>query len=234
MIIRRKKLVQTEQEPKIEEQIVQTPKKEEPEVQPVEIFDVDNFDFLQRDERRRGDRRRGYRRIDDRNLVSRAQSEAVSLKEEAVKEGYNQGLEQAGVDIAELREELKEFYNYKNKVADTMSKDVLDIALDIARTIIKKEVEQDKDILLNIIADILKDSGKSEGRVTLKVAPEDVEFVKMSMPQILSMAQVEVKMSVTGDENIDNGSVIVETSNGVTDASFKTQLGVLREAFKGI
>ena len=45
------------------------------------VFDIDNIDFTQREERRTGNRRRGYRRIDDRNLISRAQEEAVQIKE---------------------------------------------------------------------------------------------------------------------------------------------------------
>lgn len=206
----------------------------EEEKEEIQIFDVDNFDFLQRDERRRGDRRRGYRRIDDRNLVSRAQMEATSIKETAIKDGYNKGLEQAQADIEELRESLREFFSYKEKVAKDISRDVLEIALDVAQTIIKKEVEQDKEILLNTVVDILKSNVKSDERVTLKVSPEDVEFVRMSIPDMLSIAQTEAKISVIAQDNIEKGSVIVETSSGVVDASFKTQLDVLREAFKGI
>ena len=206
----------------------------EEEKEEVQIFDVDNFDFLQRDERRRGDRRRGYRRIDDRNLVSRAQMEATSIKETAIKDGYNKGLEQAQADIEELRESLREFFSYKEKVAKDIARDVLEIALDVAQTIIKKEVEQDKEILLNTVVDILKSNVKSDERVTLKVSPEDVEFVRMSIPDMLSIAQTEAKISVIAQDNIEKGSVIVETSSGVVDASFKTQLDVLREAFKGI
>ena len=66
------------------------------------------------------------------------------------------------------------------------------------------------------------------------MSEEDVDFVKMSIPQILSIAQVEVKISVVARENVEKGWVIVETSSGIVDASFRTQLDVLREAFKGI
>ena len=58
-------------------------------------FNFDEIDFNQRAERRRGDRRRGYRRIDDRNLISRAQQEAINIKEQASKEGFEKGLEEA-------------------------------------------------------------------------------------------------------------------------------------------
>lgn len=235
MLIRRKKLniepkeVQTE---KVAKEVMSVQKEEVTNV--VSDFDIDNFDFLQRDERRRGDRRRGYRRIDDRNLVSRAQAEALSIKEEAVKDGYNEGLEKAKADVANLKEELKSFYGCKDKAVEVLSKEILEIALDVAQTIIKKEVEQDKEILLNTIVDILKTNVKAEDRITLKVCEEDVEFVKMSIPQMLSMAQVSVKVSVVARDNVEKGSVIVETSSGIVDASFKTQLEVLREAFKGI
>lgn len=240
MIIRRKKTQPLKSENNIAEDVltnlvdveVQNPVEEEKEE--VQIFDVDNFDFLQRDERRRGDRRRGYRRIDDRNLVSRAQMEATSIKETAVKDGYNQGLENAQADIEALRECIKEFFDYKEKVMKEISKDVLEIALDVAQTIIKKEVEQDKEILLNTVVDILKANVKSDERVTLKVSPEDVEYVRMSVPDMLSLSQTRAKISVISQDNIEKGSVIVETSSGIVDASFRTQLDVLREAFKGI
>ncbi len=235
MLIRRKKNNIDKQEniELIEQESLES-EAEPKEVQKVEVFDIDNFDFLQRDERRRGDRRRGYRRIDDRNLVSRAQVEAISIKEDAIKDGYAQGLEQAQKDIESLRDELKSFFGYKQKAVEELSKDILDIAVDVAQTIIKKEVEQDSSILLNTIADILKATSKSDDRITLNVSEEDVDFVKMSIPQILSIAQVEVKISVVARENVEKGSVIVETSSGIVDASFRTQLDVLREAFKGI
>ena len=237
MIIRRKKAVAPQLENINTQEVIEESKivsQEEQDTGSVQLFDVDNFDFLQRDERRRGDRRRGYRRIDDRNLVSRAQMEANSIKEEAVKDGYNQGLLKAEEDIKCLRESLQEFFEYKPKVMKEISQDILEIALDVAQTIIKKEVEQDKNVLLNTVVDILKSNVKADERVTLKVSPEDVEIVRMSVPEMLSVAQTEAKISVIAQDNIDKGSVIVETSSGVVDASFKTQLEVLKEAFKGI
>ena len=238
MLIRRRK-TQNGDEQNIEkkEEIFPEPQESENQAakeEEAQIFDIDNFDFLQREERRRGDRRRGYRRIDDRNLVSRAQLEAASIKEDAVKEGYNQGLAKAQEDINFLRESIKDFFAYKEEAMKAVSGDILEIALDVAQTIIKKEVEQDKEILLNTIVDILKSNAKADERITLKVSPDDAEFVKLSIPQMLSISQTEAKISVVAQENIDKGSVIVETSSGIVDASFKTQLDVLREAFKGI
>lgn len=79
-------------------------------------FNFDEIDFNQRAERRRGDRRRGYRRIDDRNLISRAQQEAINIKEQASKEGFEKGLEEAHAAVNGLKDSLEEFFEYKDRL----------------------------------------------------------------------------------------------------------------------
>ena len=90
-------------------------------------FDFDKIDFNQRAERRRGDRRRGYRRIDDRNLISRAQQEAIDIKEQASKEGYEKGIEAANSAVEELRNSIIGFFEYKEELYNQISEDILDI-----------------------------------------------------------------------------------------------------------
>ena len=110
MIIKKKKLTaqntdEQSQVNQVPQQDVSAPKEVQPlqKEEKIDIFSLDNIDFSQRQERRRGDRRRGYRRIDDRNLISRAQEEADSIRETAAKEGYKAGLEQAEYEISLLR-----------------------------------------------------------------------------------------------------------------------------------
>ena len=94
-------------EPVVEEP-VETPE-EIAQREELEVFDIDNIDFTQRRERRTGNRRRGYRRIDDRNLVSRAQEEAVQIMQNAYQEGYNLGLQQAAAEIESFKNVLAAF-----------------------------------------------------------------------------------------------------------------------------
>lgn len=222
--------IKTEQNsPVVEEQI------QEPENEDIfEGFDFKEIDFSQRSERRRGDRRRGYRRVDDRNLISRAQEEAIIIKEESTKEGYEEGLARAGHEIAELTGSLKEFLEYKDMVYEKLTDDILDIALLAAQKIIKREVASDKTILEDIIYDALENIAKDENKIILKVAPVDVEYVKELVPELLSTGTTEAKIYVTADKNVDEGGVIIETSNGLIDANITTQLNILKEAFKQI
>ena len=209
-------------------------KKEKDSTDIFEGFNFDSIEFNQRAERRRGDRRRGYRRIDDRNMISRAQEEAIMIKEQASKEGFQKGLEEAHEAVEELRESIEEFFEYKDELYDKVAGDILDIALKVAEKIIKKEVETDKTVLDCIVKDALKSLAKDENKIILKVNPTDVEYTKEIVPKLLSSGQFEAKIFVTGDKEIDEGSAIIETSNGIIDANIGTQLDLIKEAFKQI
>ena len=97
------------------------------------FFDVNEIDFNSRIERRQGDRRRGYRRIDDRSLVSRAQQEAINIKENAKIEGYQEGLQNAQQDIAGLSSAIEQFMNTKEKIYDEISPKILEISMEVAK-----------------------------------------------------------------------------------------------------
>lgn len=199
-----------------------------------EGFNFDSVEFSQRAERRRGDRRRGYRRIDDRNLISRAQEEAITIKEQATKEGFQKGLEDAQETLYQLKEAVSGFFEYKEELYNQVAGDILDVALKVAQKIIKKEVETGHSVLEAIVRDALKNLAKDENKIILKVNSADVEYTKEIIPQLLSSGQFEAKIYVSGDKDIDEGSVVIETSNGVIDANITTQLELIKEAFKQI
>ncbi len=200
----------------------------------IDIFNLDNIDFKQRNERRRGDRRRGFRRVDDRNLISRAREEALTIRESAAKEGYEEGLAQAKDDIKEVRTSITAFLGAKQEIFDYVAPYIMEISLDIAKKIIKKELEQDKTLILNNIQQVLKTLSKEETKITLKVNPVQVSLVKTEIPEIMSNAGLDAKIMIVPDETITEGGCMVMTTNGVTDATIETQLSVISEALKEI
>lgn len=214
-----------------EKQAAEIPVKNEPEV---ELFDLDNIDFSQRQERRRGDRRRGYRRIDDRNLVSRAQEEAGEIRDAAALEGYKAGLEQVKEDIKQVKNALVNFSKAKQEVFEYIAPDILEISIDIARKIVKKEIEQDPQIVLDSILEVLKTISRDETKIVIKVNPSQVTLAKENMPEIISSLGMDIKTNVIGDDTISTGGCIVQTNNGIVDATVETQLEIIKEAFKGM
>ncbi len=187
--------------------------------------------IAERQERRRGDRRRGYRRVDDRNLISRAQEEANTIKETSAKEGFQHGLTQANDQISSLNEAIEAFFNAKEEAMQKASSDIVFIATKVAEKIIKTEIACDDTIVLNIIKEVLNEVGKKEKNITIKVNSFDTEVVKNNLPVLLNNND-DIQIRVVEDDSIDQGSCIVETNNGLIDARFTTQLEVINKAFK--
>ena len=136
--------------------------------------------------------------------------------------------------IDDLKDSIAEFMGYKHEIYEKMCDHFLDLSVKIAEKIIKKEVKSSKSVLKNIIMGALEDIAKGETKIILKVAPSDVEYTKELVPGILSTGQIEAKIYVTGDDDVEDGSVIIETSNGLIDANIDTQLEVIKESFKQI
>lgn len=216
---------------------IQVPEVEKVEVkneESIDLFNLDNIDFKQRMERRKGDRRRGFRRTDDRNLISRAREEAQSIKEAASKEGYQAGLAKAADDIEEVKNAITDFLGAKQEVFDYIAPNIMEISLDIAKKIIKREIQQDPSIILDNISEVLKGLSKEETKITLKVNPAQVSLLKIEVPSLISDNGLDAKVLIIPDENVMEGGCVVETANGVVDASIETQLAVISEALKGI
>ena len=253
MIIK-KKYIKTKQysdEAQVEENILEEsvlPTKEEditedfePHVEehPVKESDIDDLDlaienvkFEQREERREGTRRRGYRRTQDRNLLSRAQQEALSIKEAAKKEGYEEGIQNAKNDLDDIKKKLSEFFLYKDEMFDKVSECIYDIAIEISKKIIKNESETNREIIIPIIKEAVSEINKTENKIILHVMPKDVEIVKDKISEIFSENNTEAKITVIADKEIKEGGVIVETSNGIIDATLETQLSIMEHALK--
>lgn len=193
---------------------------------------LSELSFEPREERREGTRRRGYRRTQDRNIVSRAQKEALSIKEIAKQDGYKEGLQNAQNDIDDLKSKFAEFYNYKDEVFEKVSECILDVSVEIAKKIINKEIETDKTAVLSMIKGVVEEINKTENKITLKVLPKDVELVRDKVPELFSESYFEAKISVVPDNNIKDGGVIVETSNGIIDATIETQISIIEKALK--
>ena len=218
-----------------QEEYTASQKQEEvlPKEPEIDLFDIENIDFEQRQERRRGSRRRGYRRIDDRNLVSRAQEEAETIKKSAFDEGYNKGLEQANADLQAFRQNIARFMNATKDVFEYIAPDILEISVDIAKKIIKKEVESDPQVLINTIVDVLKTVSKNEPKINIKVKPQAVQFIKDTLPNITYQYGIDAKINIVADPSIEEGGCIFQTNNGIVDASIDTQLEIIKKALDG-
>jgi flagellar biosynthesis/type III secretory pathway protein FliH len=229
MIIKRKNKSQSSADNTSIDSVTKNAKNESIEKSPL---DSAFGDIKERQERRRGDRRRGYRRVDDRNLISRAQEEANAIKERAAKEGFSSGIASSQNEIVNLNNAIDELLRAKELSMQKFLDDIVFLSVKVAEKIIKTEVACDETIVLNIVSEVIKEIGKNESRIIIRTNPADSDLVRNNLPKIFPYGSSNAKIAVMDDNDIDWGSCIVETNNGIVDAKFSTQFDVLNKAFK--
>ena len=111
---------------------------------------------------------------------------------------------------------------------------ILGIAMEIAQKIIKTEIKTDPQIVLNTIMDVLKTLSKNEPKIILRVNPLQVQYIKDTLPEQIRLLGMDTKLSILSDESITEGGCIVQTNNGLVDASIEAQLDIVQNALRSI
>lgn len=94
---------------------------------------------------------------------------------------------------------------------------------DIARKVIDQELQARPSCIIPIVREAI-------GRVTnstqahIKVNPFDVPILEEHKQDILAISGLIRGVEIVGDERLERGSVIIESDNGVIDATVETKL----------
>ena len=80
----------------------------------------------------------------------------------------------------------------------------------------------------------MRTMSKEESRITVKLNPLQVDLVRTELPEYISSMGIDAKINVVGDDSIAEGGCILNTNNGIVDASLDTQLEIVKEALKGM
>lgn len=176
----------------------------------------------------RNDRRRGYRRIEDKNLISKAYEESNAIRENAQAQGFEEGLEQARSAIEGLRGDIVQLLNGREEALLSLADEIGGLAVEVASRIIKTEVSCDETLVLNLVRDTIQKAGRNSKSILIKLNPEDSGTVKKMLKED-PIPNLNAELIVMDDPGVDAGSCILETNSGLIDASFSTQLGILRQ-----
>lgn len=185
-----------------------------------------------RSEERSTDRRRGYRRIEDQTLVSKAHEEANAIREQAHEQGFQEGLRQASSVVEELRETIDRLLNAREEALLSVTGEISALAVEVAARVIKTEVSCDESLVMGLVRDTIQKAGRHNKSILIKVNPDDVATVKRLLKED-PIPNLDSELIVMDEPTVDAGSCIIETNSGLIDASFSTQLGILRQLFGG-
>ncbi|WP_313341600.1 FliH/SctL family protein [Sedimentibacter sp.] len=182
-----------------------------------------------------------------------AQFDSVECKKRAYEEGYNAGLEigknngyKEGYEIGfvkiqeelskqnetklnELTEMISLVENKKEEIISEYEEDLTLLAFDIAEKIIRQKISDKKDIALSLIKNVIKDYRNVEWVKVYISSKDDAISIQADKNLINDLNKISSDVVIEASEELEEGSAIIETPDGIVDTSVTTQLKNLKE-----
>jgi type III secretion protein L len=158
--------------------------------------------------------------------AARIVADAKQVYEEERKRGFDEGSEQAKLEMAErMIDAVGSVVDYLG----TVEHDMVEV-VGRAMERILGEIS-DKEIIVRVVKNALA-AVRNEKHLTLRVAPDQVATVKDHMNEILALYPIIVDVQVMGDGRLGKSGCILESEIGVIDASLDGQIEALKRSFE--
>lgn len=192
---------------------------------------------------------RGFEEYEKKEKEHRIQEEVnkqVSyIEEQAFKEGYERGVEKGKNDITEqLKEEtakkidvlnsmIAEVLKTQHEILDTQKAEVYSLIRDLCKWIILRELKDDGTYIERLLERLLVEIN-SRSNVFIKVNKSYFE----GMPEILEAVEEKLgkmqNVRVEVDYDIADCGIVLESENGIINATLEEQLNGLTQLFQSV
>ena len=178
----------------------------------------------------------------------KAQIELDVCREMGFQEGYNEGKSigygegyENGKSVAinmineqnrnkarEIADMIEKIEEEKQKILSEHEAGLTELSIEIAERIVKEKIHSDR-VVSNIIKDVIKDYRNTEWIKIYISSDDDLITLQADVNLINELNKISKDVKIEVLEELDAGSVIVETPDGIIDASVDTQLKNLKE-----
>lgn len=150
--------------------------------------------------------------------------EAEKTKEQAFKEGFQEGLVSLNKHLLALDHELK-------AIRTDVQKKILPLALKAARKIIGEELKLHPDRIVDIVLTSLKPVTQHR-KVIIYVNKADLQMIEENRPRIKKIFEHLENLSIQERGDIEPGGCMIETEAGIINAQLENQWRALESAFE--
>lgn len=182
-------------------------------------------------------------RLQAAKIISDAQNEAEAIRENAKKEGYQQGLEEGNMEAMRRADVYLENLHKEQEIVFQETRQQMEEQLhvsesklvDVSCMFIEKFtgilVEQYKPVMLHMINNSLSDSDTSS-KFIIKVSEDNYAYISDNHDRLVGAGNPNISIEVYGDSKLDNQQCIIESDNGIVDLSMDVQVKNLITAIK--
>lgn len=172
-------------------------------------------------------------------MLEDARAEAENIKAVAKEQGYEEGLNQATVEMTakldeaynRLEVEKKEMQDYYMQCLDELEPRMVSTLASIYEHIFGLSLFNRKDVLLTLLNKALV-SVAPDSRVTIYVNSEGAVSINNNREQLMFGVKLHEEPAVLIDDNMIAGTAKIETPYGIMDCSINTELAELNSILK--
>lgn len=152
--------------------------------------------------------------------------ECELLKEQAQREGFQEGYRKWIEKMAELENELE-------RVRLELQKILVPVALKAAKKIVGREIELSENTIVDIVSNCLK-AVSTHKRVTIYVNRKDLDSLEKNRPRLKEIFEGLEVLSLRERNDVAQGGCIIETEGGIINAQLDNQWRALENALEVI
>ncbi len=152
--------------------------------------------------------------------------EGEEIKEQAFREGYEEGFEKWTSHLAHFEAQLAALRKEMQEV-------IIPIALKAAKKIVAREIELSEEVIVDIVASHLKAVAQHK-KITVYVNKKDLDILEKNKPRLRELFEQAESLSIRSRADIAIGGCIIETEVGIINAQMDHRWQALERAFEAL
>src|SRR3954468_23487035 len=172
-----------------------------------------------------------------RAIIAAAEAQAQSIREQARREGYAEGMVAGRADLRQLGEPAVQALSeaadrvreFEAEAADSVERQAVVLAMDIAEKVVAGAIEAEPERVLDVVRGALRAIVERE-RLVIQVNPDDLDIVREGLDELTGALGGIEHVEVQEERRVPRGGAIVRTVVGEVDANIRAKLDRAREA----
>ncbi len=152
--------------------------------------------------------------------------ECEQLKENAFKEGYEEGYRQWTEQLANFEKQIEAIHQELQQL-------IIPIALKAAKKIVGREIELSENTIVDIVASNLKAVSQHK-KITIYVNKKELDVLEKNKPRLRELFENLEGLSIRARDDVAPGGCIIETEVGIINAQMEHRWRVLEKAFEAL
>ena len=170
-----------------------------------------------------------------RETVETSQGEAAAVREKAREEGYAAGLAAAALEsrgiLARAAQVLAQAEEERRTLLAGLTEELAECALTIAQKVVARELAQTPAAVTAIAREALE-LVKNRERVTVYVNPAEADLFRARRGDLEGSLSDRALLVIIADQDVPAGGLLVETEQGLVDATLEARFAVFRTVLK--